>query len=46
MFLEAPFLDDKPARKEEEKPSMTYQEYMQKQRAASRMRFSTGEDRR
>ena len=46
MFLEAPFLDDKPARKEEEKPSMTYQQYMQKQRAASRMRFSTGEDRR
>ena len=46
MFLEAPFLDDKPARKEEEKPAMTYQQYMQKQRAASRMRFSTGEDRR
>ena len=46
MFLEAPFLDDKPARKEEEKPSMTYQQYMQKQRAASRVRFSTGEDRR
>ena len=46
MFLEAPFLDDKPARKEEEMPAMTYQQYMQKQRAASRMRFSTGEDRR
>ena len=46
IFLEEPFLDDKPARKEEEKPSMTYQQYMQKQRAASRMRFSTGEDRR
>ena len=46
LFLETPFLDDKPARKEEEKPSMTYQQYMQKQRAASRMRFSTGEDRR
>ena len=46
MFLEAPFLDDKPARKEEEKPAMTYQQYMQKQRAAFRMRFSTGEDRR
>lgn len=46
LFLETPFLDDKPARKEEEKPAMTYQQYMQKQRASSRMRFSTGEDRR
>ena len=46
LFLETPFLEDRPARKEEEKPSMTYQQYMQKQRAASRMRFSTGEDRR
>ena len=46
LFLETPFLEDRPVRKEEEKPSMTYQQYMQKQRAASRMRFSTGEDRR
>ena len=46
LFLETPFLEDRPVRKEEEKPAMTYQQYMQKQRAASRMRFSTGEDRR
>ena len=46
LFLETPFLEERPVRKEEEKPSMTYQQYMQKQRAASRMRFSTGEDRR
>lgn len=46
LFLETPFLEDRPVRKEEEKPAMTYQQYMQKQRASSRMRFSTGEDRR